>query len=282
MSRKRDLSAPDDGLELPEVGPWAEDKYRLLWTYADLFATSMKGKWQRVYVDLFAGAGCARVKGTQRILLGSPLLALRVRHAFDKYIFCEAATPLLSALRARVAASAKAGSVDFVPGDVNENASAILASMPAHSADSRVLAFCFADPFRLSDLRFATIATLAQRFVDFLVLIPTGMDGLRNEQLYLAEGNNVVAEFLGNGKWRESWFHEREGGRRFDAFLAEEFGRSMKELGYLYGGLGDSKLIRSTEKNLPLYRLSFFSRSVLGGQFWEEARKYSFDQHELF
>ena len=35
------------------------------------------------------------------------------------------------------------------------------------------------------------------------------------------------------------------------------------------------KPIRLAEKNVLLYRLAFFSRSELGQQFWEQARKYT-------
>ena len=47
----------DDGLALPTVGAWAETKYRLVANICEMFATSMKGKVSRVYVDLFAAAG---------------------------------------------------------------------------------------------------------------------------------------------------------------------------------------------------------------------------------
>ena len=56
--RPRDLAVPDDGQYKPKIGGWAEEKYGLLWCYADLFATSMKSKWDKLtYVDLFSGAG---------------------------------------------------------------------------------------------------------------------------------------------------------------------------------------------------------------------------------
>ena len=85
-----DLFVDNDGLPCPDVGSWAETKYRLLALYDELFSTGMKYKWhQRVYIDLYAGAGYARVKGTKKILKGSPILALTVTHPFDKYIFCE-------------------------------------------------------------------------------------------------------------------------------------------------------------------------------------------------
>ena len=61
------LFVENDGLPCPVVGSWAETKYRLLALYDELFSMGMKYKWdQRVYIDLYAGAGYARVKGTKK------------------------------------------------------------------------------------------------------------------------------------------------------------------------------------------------------------------------
>jgi hypothetical protein len=82
------LRVEDDGLMCPDVGRWAESKYRLISLYDELFATGMKKKWdQRVYVDLYAGAGYSRIQHTEIRLKGSPILALSVSSPFDKYIF---------------------------------------------------------------------------------------------------------------------------------------------------------------------------------------------------
>lgn len=89
VSERDVLYAPDDGLEMPEVGAWAERKYELVHMYDELFATGMKNKWTRVYVDLFAAAGKVKVRGTNRVLLGSPLLAINIPDRFDEYIFWE-------------------------------------------------------------------------------------------------------------------------------------------------------------------------------------------------
>jgi hypothetical protein len=67
------VDSSDDGLPVIEVGPWAEKKYGLVQLYQELFATGMKNKWQNlIYVDLFSGPGKVRVRGTNKILLGSP------------------------------------------------------------------------------------------------------------------------------------------------------------------------------------------------------------------
>jgi hypothetical protein len=86
---QENLRVEDDGLVCPEVRWWAESKYRLISLYDELFATGMKNKWdQRVYVDLYAGAGYSHIHGTDVRLKGSPLLALDVSCPFDKYISC--------------------------------------------------------------------------------------------------------------------------------------------------------------------------------------------------
>jgi hypothetical protein len=61
-----------------------------------------------------------------------------------------------------------------------------------------------------------------------------------------------------------------------------EFENQMKSLGYKYGGAEDSKLVRSSDKNLPIYRLAFFSRHQTGGRFWKETQRYSNPQRNLF
>ena len=73
------LRVEDDGLPRGEVNRWAEDKYRLLSLYSELFSSGMKNKWeQRVYIDLYAGAGYSHIQGTQMFLKGSPIIALTV------------------------------------------------------------------------------------------------------------------------------------------------------------------------------------------------------------
>src|SRR6266571_3177852 len=143
----------DDGLITEEIGGWGEEKYRLLGLYAQMFAASMKDKWEcRTYIDLFAGSGRAKIKGANRIVSGSPLVALSVNPAFDKYIFCEKSKDKLLALEARVLRDYPAANVSFVSGNANESLSQILEKIPKHTKDFRVLSLCFVDPYNLKDL----------------------------------------------------------------------------------------------------------------------------------
>lgn len=84
-------SLDDDGLPTPEIGTWGEEKYRHVQLYASLFIKSMRTKWNSlVYLDLFAGSGRSRIRGTRRIVSASPLLVVGMPEAFDKYFSARA------------------------------------------------------------------------------------------------------------------------------------------------------------------------------------------------
>ena len=272
-----------DGLETPRVGDWAELKYRLLFHYASMFASSMKEKWaRRVYVDLFACAGRAEVKGTARTVLTSPLLAMSIDVPFDRYILCEAKGKYIDALRARVDRDFRGRDARFVEGDCNDNVDEILRAMPAIGKRDTMLAFCFIDPCKVRHLRFDTIRRLAALYVDFLVLIPTGMDVSRNLDVYLRPDNADLGTFLGTPDWRPEILSARRKGESVGLAVGRVFEAQMKALRYTHGGVEDSELVRYSPKNVALYRLGFFSRHPLGGRFWKAARLASNPQGSLF
>ena len=73
------IEAFDDGLYTPEVGPWAENKYKILHHYNHMFATGMKNRFHnRVYIDLFSSAGIAKIRDTNRFVLTSSLIAMNL------------------------------------------------------------------------------------------------------------------------------------------------------------------------------------------------------------
>jgi three-Cys-motif partner protein len=272
-----------DGLITPEVGPWGERKYRLVANYASMFSTSMKNKWEcRVYIDLFAGSGRAKLEGSSHIVLGSPLLAVRLDTRFDEYVFCEEDGEKIEALRTRVARVAPDLKPVYVDEDANAAVDRVLAALPQPGRGYRVLCFCFVDPYKLRNLHFETLRKLAVRYMDFLVLIPSYMDAHRNRGLYVQEGNTAVDRFLGDPDWRRDWEKAERRRQDFGSFVADAFGRQMAEQGFLYKSLADMVHVRSTRENLPLYHLGFFSRNDLGRKFWRQARKYSKDQMDLF
>jgi three-Cys-motif partner protein len=242
----------------------------------------MKNKWdQRVYIDLYAGAGCSRIQGAKTILKGSPIIALTVRDPFDKYIFCEESPELLAALKARVERIAPGASVAFVPGSCDSEIGRICAEIPKGSSSNKVLSLCLVDPFDFG-MKFETLRRLSAVFMDFVVLLAIGMDANRNYDHYVDGHSTKIDEALGNTEWREWW--KAVGIRKSDfrPFLAREFSMSMESLGYLRTPLDRMKLVRSVERNLPLYYVALFSRNERAFKFWDDVLKYSTEQRALW
>src|ERR1039458_4844932 len=268
------LKVDDDGLVCAGVHRWAEEKYRLLALYDKLFSSGMKNKWdQRVYIDLYAGAGFSHIQGTSTFLKGSPIIALTVDCPFDRYIFCEENEELLAALRARSARIAPEANVSYIHGNCDAKIEEVCEAVPKGSSDNRVLSLCMVDPFDFG-IKFGTLKRLSQVYIDFVVLLAIGMDANRNYDHYVEGNSPKIDEALGNTEWRERW--KAAGARRSDfrQFLALEFSRSMESLRYLPTPLDRMKLVRSDEKNLPLYYLALFSRNDTAHKFWDQVLKY--------
>lgn len=217
------MHVSDDGLLAPEVGKWAEEKHGYVSYYSKLFSTGMKAKWdQRVYIELYAGAGYNRIRDTATFIAGSPIQALLLEHPFDKYIFCEENTESLEVLKIRVQRAAPSANVAYVPGDCNRQVKNILAEIPAHSTNHRVLSLCFVDPYDIG-IKFDTLRQLSTRFTDFLILLALYMDANRNYENYVKEKSVKVDQFLGSDDWRGRWGVAQMSGEQFPRFLAEEF-----------------------------------------------------------
>lgn len=275
------LEVVDDGLFSPEVGPWSEDKWRLVSLYQELFATGMKDKWdQRVYIDLYAGAGHSRIRGTRRTLKGAALASLCVRNAFDKYIFCEEDPERIEALRTRASRIAPSLDISYVIGDCDDKIAEICSLVPRFSQQRRVLSLCFVDPFDFG-INFETIRKLSDFYIDFLVLLAVGMDANRNYDHYVEGESKKIDVALGNDEWRTRWKEVGVHRSDFRTFLASEFSRSMQGLGYLPQPIHQMKHVRSDDRNLPLYYIALFSRSPVAYKFWKDVLKYGDDQQTL-
>jgi three-Cys-motif partner protein len=271
----------DDGLAMNEdVGGWSSEKYRQFQLYAHQFTQGMKGKWgSLIYLDLYAGAGQSRVKGTGEILLGSPLIALSLDVKFDHHLFCEKNAEKLAALQQRVLKRFPDADVRFVSGDCDDPAFRLGDSIPKGA-----LTLCFVDPYSI-DIRFDTIRALAQgRRIDFLCLLASRMDAGRNPRNYTKEECKKVDLLLGSDSWREDWDKHKEGVARepnLGDFICREFGRKMEGLDYLPTELHEMRPIKDDAGRL-IYHLALFCKHQKAKDFWRKASKYSQPQKELF
>lgn len=272
----------NDNLFIDSGGSWAVRKYKLLEYYANMFATSMKKRWDmRVYIDLYSSCGYSNIKGTDKIVLTSPLIAANVEDKFDKYIYCELDQEKLNSLEKRVKRDFSFINADYIPGDVNNSIDQILESLPNFSKECTVITLCLVDPFKIDNFSFKTLIALSKYKMDFLILIPSYMDVNRNEKNYIKEESNLVTKFIDKSEWRNYWIEAKKDGRTFGTFIVKAFNERMKEEGFL--GLNDNEfiLIRNPENNSPLYHLSFYSKSELGKKFWNDAIKGTTNQFEM-
>ena len=270
-----------DDLLTPEAGEWSITKHSKLKYYECLFATSMRKKWDcRVYIDLFSCAGKSVLKKSHKVVPGSPLIALSVQDPFDKYIFAEENPDYMQALQKRIMRYFPSAHCDFVLGNCNERIDDIINSIPTFNKNYRGLTLCFIDPFKSGQLEFKTIRTIADSiYVDFLVLIPSYMDINRNEHNYCRISDPSLDRFIGTTKWRERWKNKETPYSSFGLFVADEFGKQMRELGFIYKDTADMELVKMEYgQNLPLYHLAFFSRNKLGVKFWRETMRRTDDQ----
>lgn len=274
-------SVEADDLVYNDVGLWTEEKHRLVAYYSALFSKSMRDKWdERVYIELYAGAGYARVRDTGRLIAGSPINALCLDVPFDKYIFCERDPEKRSALQIRVKRHAPDADVTFIPSDCDSGVGEILTAIPQHSRTRRVLSLCFVDPNDIG-IKFSTLQALSQRFVDFIVLLALYMDAQRAEQQYVGKPTKIN-DLLGDASWLERWATAKLQGTTFPRFLAEAFASSMGQLGYIPPPFYSMKKVFFYEKNFPLYALGLFSRHKLAYELWDDALKYTDDQLKMF
>lgn len=266
-----------DGLLTPPVGEWAYKKYLRVWMYDQIVSQGMKHKWSdRVYVDLFAGAGYVRLRDSGLIVPNAAMLAFHVGQRFGRYILCDEDPEKLDALRKRIERIAPDADVCYIQGDSNERVAEVCDLVPRNA-----LSFCFVDPYGIN-IKLETIRRLASgRKMDFLILLALQMDANRNRALYASEGSKRLDEFLGSIGWRKEWEEaEREGGD-FRRFLADQYVRAMMRIGYAQTSIEDMYEMR-TESNVSIYYLAFFSKHPLGYRYWKEALKYSDEQRSLF
>lgn len=246
-------------MTLPEVGAWARRKYHYLGRYLEAFTTAMRDKWAQIhYVDLFAGAGFARIRGTDEIVATSAYLAAKVRHPFAGLHLCDADETNVEALRIRLARLSLPSPPHIVHGDSNNVIDALLDPIPRRDT----LCLVFADPFGLH-LDFETIRKVAQVRADLIVLLADNMDALRNWAAYYRhDPESNLDRFMGEPGWRDL-FETTPNDRRAEAFRDRYIAR-LRTLGYRYFA---HERVQNTSGR-DIYLLLFASRSQAGEKLW--------------
>ena len=224
----------------------------------------MKNKWpERHYIDLFASAGIARVRGSGELVESSAVIAAGVPDSFTGLHLCEQNPRLAGALRQRLAQRGVADCSRLIVGNINHVIDDLISGVPQSGA----LSIAFADPFGLH-LDFETVQKLADRRCDLIVLLADNMDALRNWATYYMDNpDSSLDRFMGEPGWREL-LSQTPAERQAEA-LRTRYCEQLKTLGYAH--FGSERVVNSSGRDI--YTLLCASRNKLGLKFWREAAK---------
>jgi three-Cys-motif partner protein len=222
----------------------------------------MKNQWsQRHYIDLFAGAGFARIRDTGEIVAGSPVLAANVIDEFTHLHLCEADSAKADALEARLQREKLSARWSVQRGDANEVIEKVLRAVP----DRNALSITLADPYGLH-LDFSTVQSVAKKQSDLIVLLADNMDALRNwAKYYYDNPNSSLDRFMGESGWRELL---GRAGSAIAEKLRSRYCERLRGCGYLFSGTERVKNDQGTD----LYSLVYASKHRTGLKFWDSAR----------
>ena len=281
------LQPVPDGLLTRSSGPWAKEKLDYVRRYIDIFETSMKGKWpERNFIDLFAGPGKDLIKGTQEIILGSPLISITTRFPFTGYYFVDLDSENLNALQQRCSSSTINDRVDYINGDANQVVSKVVTNI--RNTSPRSLNLAFLDPEGL-ELSWDTVAQLGSLRCD--LIIHYSQQGLSRFMgiAYKSAEATIVDHFFGTPDWRKIYADWRLKSRKTGIHreLIDLYKDRLRALGYTdvkqLDEVDDEPLMRNLKRRAPLYRLIFASKHPLGEKFWKKVTERDlYGQKHLF
>lgn len=257
--KKRSPIDPDDGLPVAEVGEWSvKFKHSLLREYVDATWGARAKYPDRSYVDLFSGPGRVKVKGTEKIVDGSPLVAWRTsaqsKAPYTSTIVADVDGAMVEACETRLK---NAGcSPKALIGEARHkarDARSFLARSGLH--------LVFLDPFNLQALPFTVFeAFFDLGHVDFIVHF-SASDLQRNLDSFLADETSVMDGFAPG--WRK---HVSMGARDRMRGTAFWYWVSLFEK-HKFRIAKEAPLIRGSKRQ-PLYWLVLLSRHSLAEDIW--------------
>jgi len=194
-----------------EVGPWAIMKLALLGYYVQVYTNILGSSGTINYVDLFAGPGINRIKGTDLKIMGSPLLAELAprKHHFTNLILCELDKKNADALKILLP-DARVINDDINAGGLNQLIQ-LLESSRGHS-------LVFADPEGL-ELHFETLERIFDvTYCDVLINYqPNAVNRVLGQVARNPEMKRSLTDFFGTTDWK----NDGDGDQLLDIYCAQ-------------------------------------------------------------
>lgn len=259
------IPSEEDGLPVRCVGEWSSTKHYYIEKYIDIFHSGMTKKFQIInYIDLFAGPGKCRVKGTRDLTDGSPLIASRF--GFSGYFLVDMNPDAIAALRNRFP---HADRTVFYQEDCNLCAVDIRGRTSDHALNLLV-----ADQTTVQ-LKFKTLKILTERRrVDMILYFPTGVYFKRAVPILKDEEKiQAVHDFFGDrGEGLKIWRTSSPAAQ--NAAVVAYYKARLRTIGYQFDEKVDRDIaILNEDKKVELYRLILASKHPLGAKFWRNIQK---------
>jgi three-Cys-motif partner protein len=234
-----------------EVGTWTQDKLKILARYLPGYLQATTSALERIYIDGFAGPGTNTIRGSGKIIDGSPLIALKARAmnnptAFSRLYFIDSDRDTLNELEDTVASRGLGGRATFVHGDVNAHLPRVVRQLPRRSPT-----FVFLDPAGI-DPQWSTIEAIAPWRTELLINFPFGMAIKRNLT------SPKVTEYFGTDEWRTLW---QSSGRGRTRAILDLYKERLRGLGYEHTIPND--LVVRAGGNRRLYYLLFATKAEI-------------------
>ena len=211
---------------LDEVGDWSVDKLNILRVYSERYALILRNQTDVApgrrlsygYIDAFAGAGEHIHKSTGEIIPGSPLNALRVRHAFDEYHFIDLKPSRVLRLRKLCSEYENA----FVH-EGNCNRVLLEKLLPKFRYEDFRRALCFLDPYGMN-LEWEVLETAGKMrsieiFLNFPILDITRNAKRKSLELVDPVHRARMTAFWGTDDWHTSMVKQSDQQNFFGALL---------------------------------------------------------------
>jgi three-Cys-motif partner protein len=195
------------------IGPWSEDKLKLLNKYLNAYTVIMQGQqWCRNgyhYVDAFAGTSRPRARDEERYIDGSPRVALTIQYPFRSYTFIEKSPWRVQKLQ-RLQEEFPDRDIRICEGDCNRIIVTEITPRIRYEQFNRGLIFL--DPFGM-EVEWSTIEQIAETraleiFLNFPVMalnrtvLPNDPNALTEAQI------ERMNRFWGSTGWRDDIYEE--------------------------------------------------------------------------
>lgn len=230
-----------------DTGQHTLDKLRILRQYLPVYLQATKGVIERVYVDAFAGPGRNRIRETNEVVDGSPLIALDAKAKngtrFDRYIFIEMNRDTAHELETVLAEREDARRIQVIRGDVNVELPRVIRTI-----NQRSPTFVFLDTDGIEPA-WRTIEEIAPWRTELLINFPLGMGINRNMD------SHKIGRYFGTPEARTIWDSAAPNWRRQ---LIDLYKRRLQDLGY--SSLSDLDRLIKTRGGQYLYYLIHVSK----------------------